>query len=236
MGSWGARQGPQAQPTGRTVGTGWLARRRTVLRVTFASTKSTGSCLFFSSSFQREESSFAWAGGAGEEGKQRPGVHGFRHETILRARLCVLSVCPAAAPESLLGTCLPDLTGFDLCFLSKGPHHLSRRSAVLGGPLCPDVLVPRQLWLPRAFSRHDTWPSASAFPVVFSASLLPTCWARLAPIVPTEPGQDPPPLARVPQSMLEDGPGPAASPHTRLRDRDVLFAADLTACSPASLS
>lgn len=163
---------------------------------------------------------------------------------------CVLSMCPAAALESLLGTCLPDLTGFDLCFLSKGPHHLSRRSAVLGSPLCPDVLVPRQLLLPRAFSRHDTWPTAFAFPVVFSASLLPMCWARLAPIVPTEPGtaltimgpaawgpgQDPPPLARMPRSTLEDGPGPAASPHTRLRDRDVLFAADLTPCSLASLS
>lgn len=71
--------------------------------------------------FDREEPSFARSGGGRggrrrEEAKTRS-VQGLLSQNHTQGSTCVLSVCLAATLESVLGTCLPDLARFDLCFL-----------------------------------------------------------------------------------------------------------------------
>ena len=59
-------------------------------------------------------------------------------------------LCPAATPESVLGTCLPNLARLIHVSYKRGHVNWGCRVGTLDGHFCPDVLVPRHVLPSRA--------------------------------------------------------------------------------------
>lgn len=72
-------------------------------------------------------------------------------------------------------------------FPVKGPHQQSCCLGALGGPLCPDVLVPRQVLLLGALIILTPGPPRSHSWSCFLRPSRPSAGASLVPVVPAEP-------------------------------------------------